>query len=192
MIDFSINIDVPAWMPDVAMRHYNRIVKQSLREVLETHHKKRIPGHFAKSARQKYGYAPRNAKYMRYKNRRYHSSRDLVKTGRSEREMTNPANAKITIGGAAEGGKHPLNAKLSLRFPWKGGTGKLRKDRPHHRAINAQQLVKEMQAMIDQERAEMAKQFSELFWRKIQPYRGKRTRIGRARQTMLRFSQRAG
>ena len=177
MIDFSFEIEVPTRPEDIAVRHHNRFVKDSLREVLKEHHAKRIPEHFKSSAHQKYGYARRNLKYMKAKNKRYGSSRDLVKTGRSEREMTNPANAKITIGGAAEGGSRDINAKLTLRFPWKGGSGRFKRETPLYQRVTAQQMVKEMQAMTDDERFAMATQFLALYWNRVSSFQGRRKRL---------------
>jgi len=177
MIEFALEIEVPSRPEDIAVRHHNRFVKEALREVLKEHHSKRIPGHFKTSAHQKYGYQRRNPKYMRAKARRHGSSRDLVKTGKSEQEMTNSANARITIGGSAEGGKNAINGKLTLRFPWKGGSGRFKRDTPTYQRVTAQQMIKEMQAMTDDERLQMAVQFSALYWNRVSSYQGKRQRL---------------
>lgn len=176
MIEFALEIEVPSRPEDIAVRHHNRFVKESLREVLKEHHAKRIPGHFKTSAHQKYGYQRRNLKYMKAKNKRHGSSRDLVKTGQSEMSMTNAANANITIGGAAEGGKNAINAKLTLRFPWKGGAGRFRRETPTYQKVTIQQMIKEMQAMTDEERQQMAVKFNEAYWARAKNLQGKRQR----------------
>src|SRR5947209_5697413 len=93
----SLEVDIPLRADDIAKRHHNRMVKESLNEVLIAHHRFRIPGHFERSAHGKYGYAQRSEKYMREKARRYHSTVDLVKTGKSKQRML--TEQKITIGG---------------------------------------------------------------------------------------------
>lgn len=149
-------IEVPELLFDAA-RVNNEIVKTAIREEAFKHWRQRIPRHFQQGATGKYGYAKRQSlmragnkwiSYNTWKARKHKSRRDLVKTGATQREMT--SRAKITVGGAAEGGKKPLTVTLRLRFPFRGGTGRFRKS-TSRQAVTIDQMAKEIQAVTPDE-----------------------------------------
>lgn len=183
MIHFGFEVDVPRRPEELARRDHNRFVKESLRECLKEHHEKRIPGHFTKSAHQKYHYIRRSEKYMRWKARRFHSTTDLVKTGASRDQMKT---GRITVGGAAEGGKD-INAKLTLRFVFKGGTGRFHRDTPMYRRITILQMHKEIQAMTDDERRAFAEKFSNDYWDRVAKHNAGRKRYHSLPSAMRRL-----
>lgn len=97
-----------------ASRAHNKIAKDTLRRVLLTHATRRIPLHFTRPAHQRYGYAQRSARYRVIKQKKYHSTIDLVMTGRTKDAMS--TQRTITVGGTAAGGN--LRGDLKLRFPF--------------------------------------------------------------------------
>lgn len=139
----------------VSNRLHNKLVKELVREELQKHHKVRIPQHFQRSATKKYGYAKRISRrgrlsYYAWKQKKYGSNRDLVKTGDSEREMK--AHGQVTVAGAATGGN--IDGRLKMRFNWRGGTGRVRSQRGF--GVGPEQMVKEVQAMTPDEVAEVS------------------------------------
>lgn len=168
-------IDVPTRFQDIAVRHHNRFVKDALGIAMVNHYRNVIPGHFKQDAHAKYGYATRDPKYIRSKIRRYGTGTDLVKTGKSRAYMTH--NYTLTIGGAAEGGKRPISATLSMRFPFAGGTGAQREQSSQQRRmIDIRQMIHEMQAMTDAERTKIASDFWTEYCNKVRQFRGRRQR----------------
>src|SRR5687768_16788977 len=92
-------IDVPERPADLAKRWHNKYAKEALRETIEKWHghQQGFAKHFRRDARYRYNHAPRSEKYKRYKQRRYHSTVDLIKTGRTKRRML--STYKVTVGG---------------------------------------------------------------------------------------------
>lgn len=171
----QLTVDVPTRFADIAVRHHNRFVKDALGIAMVNHFRNVIPGHFKQDAHAKYGYATRDPKYIRSKIKRYGHGTDLVKTGASREYMTH--NFTLTLGGAAEGGKRPISATLSLRFPFKGGTGAQRDNSvQQRRTIDIRQMIHEMQAMTDQERRKIADDFWTEYCNKVRAFRGRRQR----------------
>lgn len=113
-IAMSFSLTLPECIdPEASLRKQNSAMKEAMRTAMKTHHRERIPKHFRADARTRYGHAERTRKYNAFKRRFMGSRRDLVKTGRTEKEMK--ANARITIGGTSLTG---LKAKMKLRFGW--------------------------------------------------------------------------
>lgn len=187
-----ITLDVPRKFEDLVDRKHNAFAKESLREVIETHWKERIPLHFRQDARSRYGYKERKDAYKRMKDRRYQSRRDLVLTGASERNMK--VNRKITVGGTAA--KGTLKGTLHLRFAWaakirehfeqttkhrrKHGnvtsittTAERKKVRPN---VTPADMKREMQAMTVEERRAIADEMKTRYLDKVQAYRSGRKR----------------
>lgn len=148
-------------------RLHNAIMKDVVRDELYNHWKHRLPLHFRLDARQRYGHMPRSPRYNSYKNRRFSSKRDLVKTGETERLMRSPP--RITVGGAAEGGKNGLRGRLHLTFSWAAAVAqRMRKkfSRGSRRAaaasiktrtgVNLAQMRKEIQTFTDGELKDIA------------------------------------
>lgn len=142
-------LDVPDWPDDLAKRDHNRFVKAAVRKAMQYHLDKHIPIHFQRRAHSRYHYAQRDPKYIRSKQRRYHTGgMDLVKTGKSRQEL--PRGAKITVGGSAVGGKRGIVGTLRMRFPFRGGTGRFRKATTRQ-AIMLAEMIQEMQRVHPQE-----------------------------------------
>jgi hypothetical protein len=99
---------------DNAGRTHDRIAKTAMRETLLTHATTRILLHFARPAHDRYGYAERSPHYRHFKQKRFHTSIDLILSGRTKHAMT--TQRQITVGGSATGGD--LKGDLKLRFPW--------------------------------------------------------------------------
>lgn len=172
-------IDVPERPKDLAKRYHNKYAKDAARYMMERHHAEHIPLHFKRSARSRYGYAARDPKYVRMKQRRWRQGGlDLVKTGRTRREMI--SQYKLKLGGNAVAGT--LTATLILRFPFKGGTGKFRRPsgpRGARAQVTIQQMIGEMQSFAHDEPPRLAAWFDEEYWRLVDAHRAgrKRTRI---------------
>lgn len=155
------------------LRIHNRAAKDALRAEAEKHHKERIPGHFTRSAAQKYGHMRRTPRYMRMKARRWGSVTDLVKTGDTKDEMTQ--NAVIRVGGKAadaDGTSGELRVTIELRFPFGRDaqkavakairTGKLRRGHTsgaHRSGVTIRQMRKEIASITDAEHTQIARGF---------------------------------
>jgi len=74
--------------------------KEALRREMMFHHKRRIPDHFNRFRQRKYGYKDRSERTEAIKRQR--NQADLVKSGKTKREMT---------------------SKISIRFPRTGQGG---------------------------------------------------------------------
>jgi hypothetical protein len=171
----SLEIDIPLRADDVAKRHHNRFVKEAINEVLIAHHRFRLPGHFERSAHGKYGYRQRSEKYIREKARRYHSVVDLVKSGKSKNRMMHEQ--RIVIGGSAEGGKKPIDGKLIVSFDFQGGGGRRYRKRASPQAVLIETMHKEIQAITDDERGQIAHQFREAYLQRLRNFRSSRLRV---------------
>jgi hypothetical protein len=185
----SITLSIPQRPYDIVTRHWNRIVKEAMRKALDRHHKTRIPLHFKQEARHRYRYKERGIKYRAWKRKKYHSTRDLVKTGASERRMRNEK--QIIIGGAAEGGKKPIEGKLRLKFnftqtaSFKASQKKrfIKTERGWYDnskirgGVTIADMKREIQAFTPEERRQFADDFWGFVWQGYQSYQTKRKRI---------------
>lgn len=165
----TLAIAVPERPATLVKREHNRIAKDALRTVLETHHKKRIPGHFEHSAHSKYGYKPRSPKYIRYKVKAFKTGDDLVMSGATQQKMIREP--QFVMSGAAEGAQKKLGGKIVLRFAFGQSAQasyakragyvqhKNSKRPPKRPGVDIAQMRKEIQAMTPAERREMAEQF---------------------------------
>ncbi len=169
-----LTVDIPLRYRDIAVRHHNSFVKLALAEAMNRHHKNVIPEHFKATARDKYHYRERNTAYKKAKMKRYGSRTDLVKTGESKEFMTH--NRTITVAGAAEGGKTPIKATITMRFPFKGGTGRQRYKQDSAGGVGIDQMIKEVQAMTDDDRRKIADDFWTLYCHELKKFRGRRQR----------------
>ena len=149
-MDMEFEIDLPPRLL-ISDRLHNRFVKEIMRELLMEHWQKRIPIHFTRPAHNRYGYAQRNLKYMKAKARRFHSTTDLVRSGKSKDYMTHYA--RIRVGGTAAAGD--VTGTLELRFPFPGGTGRTRRGNVRTGVMPAQ-MVKEVAKVVADERAEIS------------------------------------
>lgn len=182
--NFQFVLEVPEWVHeagDFQARKHNKWVRDTLKEALEEHHKKRIPDHFKQSARHRYKYAPRDPKYLKSKARYWGSRRDLVKTGDTEREMKR--NKRIVISGSASGisqGKKGIAGRLILRFPFKGGTGRFKK--PHTRqAVNILQMKDEIERILPSEEHEINRGIAAGYMKRVEEFISKRKRKRRTK-----------
>jgi hypothetical protein len=157
------------------LRLHNRASKDALRAEGVKHHRERLPGHFQRSAAQKYNHARRTTKYMRMKAKRFRSVTDLVKTGATRDAMVkNPP--KIRVGGQAadsdSGDARTLRLTLELRFPFGKAAqaavakairrGKLQKGHvssSHRRGVSIEQMRKEIASITTDEAREIAAGF---------------------------------
>lgn len=178
--DFIWVLEIPTRPEDLVKRKHNEFAKNAMRGVIRNHWDKTIPGHFERAAARKYKHKKRDRKYIISKLRRHGSAIDLVKTGRTMRAMTTIS--KITVGGTAQ--KETLTGKLTLRFPFKGGTGSLRRRAPGTSTVkqlsavaNLIQMRREIEAWTPGERKAAAELFLKLYMKQVNNYRGQRKRI---------------
>ncbi len=166
-------IDIPTRAEDIAKRHHNRLAKAAIRDVMERFHREKVPDRFKQNARQRFKHFDRSPKYKKFKLRRHGSTRDLVKTGRTERWMTRAY--KLTISGNATSGN--LKANLSMRFPFKGGSGRSKKRT--RQSDKMQKMIREIQRFADDEPALFATWLKEAYMKRVESFRStrKRTRI---------------
>jgi hypothetical protein len=168
----TIAISVPQRPAAMSKGEHNRVSKDALREVLKTHHKERIPGHFAHGAHSKYGYQPRSQKYIARKIKLGLGGTDLVEAGGTKQEMT--SHAEFVMSGAAEGAQKKLGGKIVLKFAfgkqiqmgyakrgaYEKATGQTY-DSPRGKSggVDLAQMKKEISTIIPEERRLMAEQF---------------------------------
>lgn len=152
----TYGLEVPTALVDSGRLH-NALCKRVFRTVLEYHHERRIPQHFARPAHGKYGYAERSAKWRVRKQKKYGSSLDLVASGRTKRKML--AERRLTIGGQASASGLKATLRLSFPFPADRSRGGLRKDgRPK---VTAGEMVREIELILPAELAEIQKQIED-------------------------------
>lgn len=175
-IEFEISI--PTRAEDMVLRNHNKFAKAALRHVLLTHHKRNIPKHFKRDARSRYGYTPRNPRYVRWKQKTFRQGgMDLVKTGASRRSMLNHP-PKIRMSGAAEGGKRSLSGTLLLRFAFKGGAGRFRA-KGSRQEKTVRQMIEEVRKVLPAEGHELAQDLLREYMRLVEamPKRKRRRKI---------------
>lgn len=149
-------IDMPEIMLE-SERVHNRLVKEIVKEEAFKHWRGRIPQHFRQGTQKKYNFAPRlsfvgRLPYNAWKARKFRSRTDLVKTGATKREME--SNAQIVVSGSASGGKKGISARITLRFPFGGGSGRFRKE------TRQSQLIKQLASEISRVTMSEAKEIS--------------------------------
>lgn len=158
----KVTIETPANLEGLADRHHNRLIKQALRQVLEEHHRKRIPLHFKADNRTKYQHMDRTPKYRRAKMRRFHSRTDLVKTGRTRDKML--SQYQLRIGGSASGSKTKapgVHGQLIMRFPFPANYSR---SGTH---VDVAQMILEISRWTDQEANETSRQFLEIYTQSV-------------------------
>lgn len=175
---FQFVLEIDMWVEGLREREHNRLGKQAARETLEYHLKHHIPLHFKRNARHRYGYAKRDPKYVRYKQRRFKTGgMDLVKRGRSRKWV--PRSAQIRVGGSATTNTL-TKAKIVMRFPFAGGTGKrdARKRRTRG-GIDLQQMILEVETFHPSELRKLRDVFVNSYFRQVNDLarRSKRRKI---------------
>lgn len=109
----SINVEMPR-DPRLLQRDHATFMRESFGEGARFHHERHIPWHFESFAVQKYGYKKRSRRYQKRKDAR--GLPPLVWTGATRAVVK--SSRQIT--------KTQKGAKLILRLPFKGGTGRVR------------------------------------------------------------------
>jgi len=167
-------VEVPERPADLAKRYHNKYAKEALAEAMEYHHEKHIPRHFTRPARRLYNYQPRDEKYIRIKRKRFPQSAglDMRKRNNTQRLMT--TQYKLRMGGSASG--ENLSANMTLRFPFRGGTGRRRKTNTKG-GVTIQQMILEMQRFADDEPPKLAQKFHQAYWKKVDNHRKTRKRL---------------
>jgi hypothetical protein len=192
---FSFSIWVPKRPEDIARRHFNRLAKEALRETIAFHHLVNLPKHFQHSARSIYGYKPRKQSWVMHKIRKWGTGgADLVASGASKRRILSLP-AKITIGGAAEGGKKGLEGKLTVRFAFNEKLSAQQKEKyearqlghyarrakrarvPPKAEVKFEDMKREIRATTREERTELARKFRDLLISKFGDFRQRRERL---------------
>lgn len=158
-------------MPEILLdseRVHNRLVKEIVKEEAFKHWRGRIPQHFRQGTQKKYNFAPRMSfvgklPYNAWKARKFRSRTDLVKTGATKREMEN--NAQIIVSGAASGGKRAIAARIVLKFPFGGGSGRFKKESRQSQLI--MQLASEISRVTMNEAKEISLSIGDQYVRKL-------------------------
>lgn len=154
----SASIDFPD--VNVAIATQRQASLDAVRAMAFYHHRNHIPRHFEAGAASRYGYAPRGAKYKAAKLRRYGSSVDLVKTGRTRDEMTRNAAIDVSRNTAGE-----VEATIRLQFPW---TVSSKYYRPAiGRAVTVRQMADEIAAITPDEMQTLANVYAAEYAQRI-------------------------
>jgi hypothetical protein len=69
------------------------------------------------------------------------------------------ADPKIVIGGAADGGKKPIEGTLKLKFDFAAGGGRRYRKPQSRQAVQIEQMQKEIRAMTSSERRDFGQRF---------------------------------
>lgn len=149
-MQLSAQITVPALgelLARNASRAHNRVAKQAVRDVLTAHWQKRIPLHFTRPAHGRYGYAQRSPRYRFQKQKKFGSSIDLVRTGRTRQQMT--SQAQITVAGTATAGT--IRGNLTLRFPFPGGGLRFKAAPGTRQRVTIEQMASEIRRITPDE-----------------------------------------
>lgn len=160
--------------PEDLPRRHRKFLNNAHREAAEFHHKKHIPLHFQPTAYRRYGYQSRGRNYVRMKERLFGkgvANLPNVLTGTTRRVFRTQRQITATASGA----------KLILRFPFKGGTGRLLdaaalqrlgRSKLTQRQLNGQRniisRVAEMETTIPEEYAAIAKVIEASYQRQVE------------------------
>jgi len=98
--------------PRLYTRDHQKISRLCNIDALDYHHRKHTIKHFQPGNRSRYGFKPRSLKYQRYKAKRYGSSVDLVKTGKTKLYVTKTRQITATGNGG----------RLVMRAPFGDGS----------------------------------------------------------------------
>jgi len=174
---------------DNAGRTHNKIANNSIRATLLHHAESRIVQHFARPAHDRYGYAERSPHYRHFKKKRFHTSIDLILSGRTKHAMT--TQRQITVGGTATGGT--LRGDLKLKFPFglaaqaaharrargqsKGAPLSARGRKDGRPRVTIAQMRKEIAAITADERSQMAAEVRDRYVDGVKTTAGPRQRV---------------
>jgi hypothetical protein len=153
-IGFVMSVPEPILDTNRFIRLHNAISRNVMRAVLLTHHQKRLPGHFAKDAKQKYKYQERTEATQRIKQAKYHHNVDLVQSGKTKRSMTGSFPVVKMTGQPAR----ILVGKIRYRFPFP-----VSRDAKDPRHISMATMGKEIATMTSAEQQEMVTQYAQLY-----------------------------
>lgn len=132
----AVTVDYPR-DPALYLRDHGRFLRESNRHAAVFHHVQHIPRHFQPFAAAKYGYAPRRSyvgrkKYQDLKNRL--GLPPLVSPrltgGQTQRQITTMRQVTAT----------QKRSRLTMRLPFRGGTGRFRLQ-PGQRELSVNQKV---------------------------------------------------
>lgn len=146
--------------PEVLLREHNRILRLSLADAAIEHHDRHIPWHFEHFAPAKYGYARRMAKYQRLKDTM--GLPPLVSPSRyTSGRLRNEVRFHFRVTSTRK------NARLIMRLPFKGGTGRVRL-RPGQAKLKSSQeqvlaRITELEAVAPDESRYLAKFIEERY-----------------------------
>jgi hypothetical protein len=171
---FVCELDIPTRPEDLAIRYHNKYAKEALFDAVVKWHGSEdgFKTRFKREAKQRFHHFERSEKYKRYKARRYHSTVDLIKTGASKQQML--SQAKIQIGGTGEKGN--LTVTVSMRFAFKGGAGRFRKQGTNQEVVVAKMLL-ELQDCDGKDAELIARWTLDGYMKRLNAHRSARKRI---------------
>lgn len=176
----EITVSIGEKLHELPGRAHRKAARKAAIELLKRHHEKNIPQHFKQTARNKYRYKQRSAKYKSYKRKRWHSITDLVASGRNRQLIT--AMGTIRVGGTITGsprrttvtgkrtgtGREPgLRAQLRMRADWP----KFRNNR-NPRSVTIEDMRDEVARVTEDENRELAEFFRSRYIKELNGYVG--------------------
>lgn len=187
----EMSVSISTKLFDLPNRAHNAAGKQALTAELNEHHRNRIPGHFRQTARDKYGYQPRSRIYMAIKRKLFHSTKDLVRSGKTERMATSIA--RVRIGGTVTGSFRPVKGTNRVRVTNPGLIGNLimrvaftrgYRDPKDPRRVTTDQMAAEITAVTPAEEQSIAVGFGRRYVAALNAYStgNRRARIYGARK----------
>ncbi len=133
-------------------RIHRKVSKQAAQAAMLLHWRKYVPRHFRQNNRQLYNHAPRSRRYMGYKRKVHKSITDIVKTGRTRDSMTTMM-PTIRNSGSPES---LMITTMYLKWPFPAGKGK-------PGSISRDQMNEELSRWVDEEEAEILKQYAAIY-----------------------------
>jgi hypothetical protein len=168
-------LDVPERPEDLTKRDHNKYAKEALFDAVVRWHGHResgFPTRFQREAKTRFRHFERSEKYKRMKARKYHSTVDLIKSGDSKESML--TRVKIAVGGTAV--KDTLHATATMRFAFKGGSGRFR-TQGTRQEVTVERMLVELQTCDQQDAELIAKWLLEGYMQRLNNHRKTRKRI---------------
>lgn len=175
MPQFVCELEIPTRPEDLVRRYHNQYMKEAVREAAERwwQHEDGFKSRFKREAKTRFHHFERQEKYKQQKARKYHSTVDLIKTGKSKEYMLSVM--KFQIGGSAEGGKKAITLSMTTRFAFKGGTGRMRNESAQ--GLKIQQMQLELQDADERDGQMISKWILEGYMRRLNQHRQSRRRV---------------
>ena len=142
---------------------YNKVLRTTVKTVLERHHRKTSPSHFTAANKRQYDHQTRSKRTNYNKRTLTQGVVDLVKTGKTKARMTAAKSATVRGSGSPGSksvGRPGVVARITNKFPFpvvRGGSG------PSKDKVNPWQMAVEIERSTPGQRRAMVRHFTSLY-----------------------------